>query len=193
MKACNPPFSLKPPQGKNGRDNTNKRIFRGTKMSHIESSTGTQNKTRGRPFVKGHKRGKSDCKILDNSGHALRDRRETVEPNRVKFNKNLPEQEDSGNIDIPDIVMKKLCNQFEEATSIPQNAEKEENIGVLEKIEFTNGENKLSIVFSAINHRKFKIQVFLNEDTELRPVTYQGSRSATSYWNLLKGVLKNDR
>jgi len=48
----------------------------------------------------------------------------------------------------------------------------------------------LSIRFSAVNNRRYRIQVFLNDETEVRPVTYQGSSSGYAFWKLLKGALK---
>jgi hypothetical protein len=61
---------------------------------------------------------------------------------------------------------------------------------LIDSLDFMLGENKLSIRFSKKHNRMFRIQVFLNESSEIRPVTYTGASTAYSFWNLLKGALK---
>jgi hypothetical protein len=36
----------------------------------------------------------------------------------------------------------------------------------------------------------FRIQVFLNDQVEIRNVTYTGAKTGYGFWNLLKGALK---
>lgn len=66
----------------------------------------------------------------------------------------------------------------------------EEAQTVVDQIDFKNGENVLSIKFSKKHNRMFRIQIILNDGTEIRPVTYTGSSSAYNFWHLLKGALK---
>lgn len=68
--------------------------------------------------------------------------------------------------------------------------ETKENMEIMETVNFINGENILSLRFSRLHNRSFRIQVFLNAENEIRPVTYTGARTAYAFWNLLKGALK---
>jgi len=63
---------------------------------------------------------------------------------------------------------------------------------VIESIDFISKDekNKLSIKYSKKSNRSFRIQIFLNDEQELRPVTYTGSSTGNTFWSLLKGALK---
>ena len=61
----------------------------------------------------------------------------------------------------------------------------------IDSIDFKNGKNTLSIRFSRRHNRMFRVQIFLNDQTEIRPVTYNGSSTGYTFWNILKGLLKN--
>lgn len=63
-------------------------------------------------------------------------------------------------------------------------------LDLIESIQFKNGENTLTINFSKKHNRMFRIQVFLNDKYEVRPVTYTGSSTGYAFWNFLKGALK---
>lgn len=59
----------------------------------------------------------------------------------------------------------------------------------LDQIDFFDEKNnKLTIKFSC-NSRKYRVQVFLNDVLEIRPVTYTGTNTGYAFWNLLKGAL----
>lgn len=108
---------------------------------------------------------------MDTSGYTLDDKKT-----------NLIKKEDET------IISEKI-----ELGTISQNEIKKDDtkkFEIIEKIEFKNGENILSIRFSKKNNRMFRIQVFLNDEFEIRPVTYSGSSTGISFWNLLKGSLK---
>ena len=62
-------------------------------------------------------------------------------------------------------------------------------LDLIESIDFKNGENTLSIRFSKRHNRMFRIQVFLNNKNEIRPVTYTGASTGYSFWALLKGAM----
>lgn len=64
-----------------------------------------------------------------------------------------------------------------------------ENPNIVDRIDFTNGNNKLSITFSKCHNRMFRIQIFLNDITELRPVTYTGATTGYAFWNMIKNIL----
>jgi hypothetical protein len=70
------------------------------------------------------------------------------------------------------------------------NKEKTKDLEMIESIDFKNGENTLSIRFSKRHNRMFRIQVFLNNENQIRPVTYTGASTGYAFWNLLKGALK---
>jgi O-acetylhomoserine/O-acetylserine sulfhydrylase-like pyridoxal-dependent enzyme len=61
---------------------------------------------------------------------------------------------------------------------------------LIETMQFMDGPNKLEIRFSKRHNRMFRIQIFLNDEIEIRPVTYTGTSTGHSYWNLLKKSLK---
>lgn len=61
---------------------------------------------------------------------------------------------------------------------------------IIEEIKFPLGENVLSLRLSIKENRAYRIQVFLNEDFEIRPTTYPGLSTGTSFWKLLKGSMK---
>ncbi len=67
---------------------------------------------------------------------------------------------------------------------------KEEPFELIEKIEFRNGENTLTLRYSKKYNRTFRLQIFLNDNTEIRPITYTGISTGNAFWNLIKGSLK---
>lgn len=153
-------------------------------MVSQKPSEGKKNKPRGRPFQKGYKRGKLENGVLADSGCASSDEGGIIALNRVKFN-SVPLKEEGGYL-----VMETLDRGLKDAMSSPAEQKEEDENKIIETMDFTNGENTLSIQFSAVNNRRFRIQIFLNGDTEVRPVTYQGSTSGFAFWKLLKGVIK---
>ena len=109
----------------------------------------------------------------------------------------IQEAEESENgiyFQLSETAMKSLQKHSEEAmANKEQSFEKSEdtNLELIDEIEFVNGNNTLKIKLRRkSNNRMFRIQIFLNEDTEVRPVTYTGSRTAYSFWDLLKGAIK---
>jgi len=93
---------------------------------------------------------------------------------------------------MPEIKFKKneIIHKIEENTDIKQEKEQQGKFETIESIDFKNGENTLTIRFSKKINRTFRIQVFLNSNFEVRPVTYAGYFMGISYWNLLKGSMK---
>jgi hypothetical protein len=94
-----------------------------------------------------------------------------------ELKKNLQEVED------------KYFNQKDEPDAEDEESKADE---IVDQIEFKNGSNILKIIFKKKHNRMFRIQIFMNETTEIRPVTYTGAMTAKSFWNLLKGSLKKD-
>lgn len=91
--------------------------------------------------------------------------------------KNLQEVED------------KYFNQKDESDSDDSPSKDDE---IVDQIEFKNGSNVLKILFKKKHNRMFRVQIFMNEITEIRPVTYTGAMTAKAFWNLLKGSLRKD-
>ena len=154
-------------------------------MVYKEPSEGKQYKPRGRPFPKGNKRGKLENRVLDDSGHTS-----SIEGGVVAPSPQSPVV--SPLYELPALVMNITDSIIKENMETPVEA-KEEEISTdktIETMKFKNGDNTLSIRFSSVNNRRYRIQVFLNEETEVRPVTYQGSTSGYAFWKLLKGALK---
>ncbi len=144
-----------------------------------------KSKPRGKPFPKDNVRGKPKSKAMADSG-----RRSCVE---------------RGIIDTK--IEDETINESRESMTTPaeivtigpgitlnsikvEPMEESKELELMESLEFTNGPNKLSIRFSKKHNRMYRIQVFLNDETEIRPVTYSGASTGVSFWNLLKGVLK---
>ena len=113
-------------------------------------------KARGRPFVKGNRKGKPPMQILDDSRCEISNVREVVEVEPIN---------EIGE----DLKPKEIENKVEG-----------------DEIVFTNGENKLSIRFFKCNQRRFHIKIFLNDTMEIRPMNFVGGKSGRSTWNLLK-------
>lgn len=150
-------------------------------MVHEDTSPRQKNKPRGRPFPKGNKRGKLESDLLAFERHETSDGREIVEQ----------EQEQHPTLDVQ--LPLKAVEMIQSVIETPQVTEIPKEVEMVESIDFINGENKLSIRYSRKQNRSFRLQVFLNDEMEIRPVTYQGSSTSYSFWNLLKGSLKKSK
>lgn len=65
-----------------------------------------------------------------------------------------------------------------------------EDYTLIEELPFTNGKNTLKIKFFKRANRLYCVKVFLNDDTEIRPVTFAGSLTGKSFWSMIKGSFK---
>lgn len=136
-------------------------------MAHGKTIERPKRKPRGRPFPKGNIKGKIMDEVLDSARHSSGD-------------------------DGTNVITIEESNRSETAiacASLALPRDKGE-LEVLDSMEFRNGDNKLSIRFSKRSNRMYRIQIFLNDETEIRPVTYNGSSTGVSFWNLLKGALR---
>jgi len=91
------------------------------------------------------------------------------------------------------IMGKELVDKIlesDEGAFVESTPDETKELELIESIDFKNGENKLSIRFSKKHNRMFRIQIFLNDKNEIRPVTYSGASTGKTFWSLLKGVLK---
>jgi hypothetical protein len=59
-----------------------------------------------------------------------------------------------------------------------------------EELPFTDGKNTLKIKFFKRKNRMYCVKVYLNEDIQIRPVTFTGSQTGKSFWQMIKGSLK---
>lgn len=151
---------------------------------------------RGRPFAKGNKKGKIENEILDDSGReigveggviASDPRSAIVEPVKQEI-KPLADETNTNNENLNKILKETMnSNQDEEALPAP---DEKKDLELIDCLEFKNGENTLTIRFSKKHNRMFRIQVFLNDHSEIRPVTYTGASTGYAFWNLLKGAMK---
>lgn len=159
-------------------------------MVHSEYSEGKKYKPRGRPFPKGNKRGKLENSVLADSRHDSSDKGGVVSL-APEIGNSEPLKDQSVLTLLPSLVMNTLDNNLKEAMETPAEEKEDASVyKIIETMDFKNGDNVLSIRFSAVNNRRYRIQVFLNDETEVRPVTYQGSTSGNAFWKLLKGALK---
>ena len=159
-----------------------------------------KSRPRGRPFEKGNTLRKSKNAISDPSGHTSSNEGGIITP--PVESSIVPPSEGvlKDSFEHFQQVTKKTIEEFMEPVQLKeedgyidiQKKEMEDLIPLtlIESMDFTNGENKLSIRFSKKNNRMFRIQVFLNDESEIRPVTYNGSSTAYGFWNLLKKSLK---
>ena len=158
-------------------------------------------KPRGRPFQKGHTIRKTKNAINDPSGHSIGDEGGLVAPTLESA---IVGDDNPGIFhQLPKIVMETIDQTLKECMETQQQEkeggyidipEKETSeispLTLIESMDFTDGKNKLCIRFSKRNNRMFRIQIFLNDENEIRPVTYNGSSTAFGFWNLLKKSLK---
>ena len=152
-------------------------------MVRESDSEREQRRVRGRPFQKGNFYGKPKNVILDSTGHQSSTKRGDVAPTLKKHEETKPKEE------IPE--MKQSPNKIETITTLPEPiiSEFAQTSSAIDSMEFKNGENTLTIKLIKKDNRAFRIQVFLNDTTEIRPVTYAGLSTALTVWNLLKGSL----
>ena len=156
-------------------------------MVHSESSERKKRKPRGRPFTSDNNPKKLKREVLDDPGLESSDEGGIVATlEQGSAVEALKEAYDVGMKQHEENIKEMLNPSIEPIQEVPKEGE------VIDCIEFKNGSNVLKIVFKKQHNRSFRIQAFLNESTEIRPVTYTGSHTATTFWNLLKGSLKKD-
>jgi hypothetical protein len=118
---------------------------------------------RGRPFAKGNKKGKVEGNHMDSPRRENGDRGETISaPDKSTNTERLNEPELNAN-----------CQGNEP----------------IDFIEFKNEKNSLKITLSKKQNRMYRIQIFLNDTIEIRPITYNGASTAMNFWNMLKSSL----
>ena len=179
-------------------------------MVHKLDSEGKA-KPRGKPFQKGHSIRKPKSSIVGTSGRASGDEGGIVVPAPIEsieqpimtaIGEPIPNNDNSILLHLPKLLMENMDAQLKERMNtplaeeggyidVPQKVMDElKPLELIESMDFKNGENTLQIRFSKKNNRMFRIQIFLNDQDEIRPVTYNGSSTAYSFWNLLKRSLK---
>lgn len=130
------------------------------------------NTKRGKPFEKGNqqfKKRKNTRKDLVDSGLESSDERAIVKEEIIKDNNTELEIKEE-----LETNEKETINSFES----------------IECLDFHNKDNKLSIKLFKKHNRMFRVQIFLNDSNEIRPMTFTGSSTALSFWKLLKEALK---
>jgi hypothetical protein len=150
--------------------------------------------TRGKPFEKGnqyHKKRKSQGKNMDDTGCESSVEGGVVTSNPQPSSIEALETENSPLQSLHELVVD-TTNQILSETLSDKKVVIDDGKGskLVDSLDFFNGENKLSIRFSKCQNRMFRIQIFLNDEIEIRPVTYTGARTGESFWELLKGNLK---
>jgi hypothetical protein len=87
--------------------------------------------------------------------------------------------------DLIEVINEDMCPVVEqsETESAPDNEQ-------CQSIDFSNGKNTLSVRYRKCSNRQFRIQIFLNDTIEIRPVSYTGSSTGNAFWALIKGVMK---
>jgi hypothetical protein len=156
-------------------------------MINSEASKEKKVKTIGRKNAPRDKKGKFDKEII---------------PIKMKKVKKAELTDSSESINVPYVETNNLLlnsdlnpkeknwDDLVKHTEIDEDEKKDMELEPIDAIEFLNGKNKLTIRFSKRHNRMFRIQVFLNNTHEVRPVTYTGSSTGYAFWNLLKGALK---
>ena len=141
--------------------------------------------------------------ILDDTGHKGNSGNEGLEETENKsfvYKSKSPKKEKkveqkfvkSAKREIPDPELTE--EEFEILAPVQFNEEEteidEKKLELMDSIPFKNGKNTLTIKYSKRNNRQFRIQIFLNDECEIRPVTYTGSQTGNAFWGLIKGVMK---
>lgn len=133
-----------------------------------------KNKPRGRPFSKENERGKPKNDLLAPSGHESHVSGATIA------------------LDLPSAIVEPLKEELNPLSSC-QVLDREvdtKEMEIIDTIIFAEGKNKLEIRFSKKHNRMYRVQIFLNDTNEIRPVTYTGAHTGLGFWNLLKATLK---
>lgn len=143
-------------------------------------------KPRGRPFKKGNNRGKIRDEILDDSRSQISSERRII--NSIQVSEESPTPCNKNEINLSEII--RSINESNEKEKSNQVITEEKSIETVDNLDFFNENNKLSIRLSKRHNRMYRVQIFLNDSEEIRPMTYTGSNTAMSFWNLLKGALK---
>lgn len=149
-------------------------------------------KPRGKPFVKKGER-KMVSETMDVEGYTGCDQGEVIVSPFLHTHLEPIKPEENNILDMHKMVSEAVDSAIKEAIGIPQKNQMDTGAtqaGLVEKMDFSMGENILSIHFSRKDNRMYTIKVFLNDEQEIRPVTYNGSSTACAFWNLLKRSLK---
>lgn len=144
-------------------------------------------KPRGRPFPKGNIKGKDRSMHMASARHersvsgatiALGIQNEIEEPVKEKIGVAAELPPLAPQVSAEDPIKKVL-------------AKDEKNVQFIDSLDFRddNG-NTLRIVLSNNQNRSYRLQIFLNDKREIRPITYNGRTSACEFWELLKESLK---
>ena len=160
-------------------------------MVYNNSNPRGKGKPRGRPFKKGNKKGKITNKILDDSGHKKCVEGETLAHHQCSLSVAVPHIEKIKECGVKhEETQTQLKEEMQTLQEEQINKDTKKDLELIDSLEFKNGENKLTIRFSKKHNRMFRIQIFLNDESEIRPVTYTGASTGYSFWNLLKGNMK---
>jgi hypothetical protein len=169
-------------------------------MVHPIPGKRTKAKRRGRSFPPNNHRGKPKNDVLAHSGHESSISGGSIAPPPLDGVLDIREShlevihEDGGGIklQLDKETAKLVADEQERVRLASEEAEKiaVNDLKLIDSIEFTQGANKLKITLSKKRNRMFRVQIFLNDVTEVRPVTYTGSAPAMTFWKLLKGSLK---
>lgn len=151
-------------------------------MVYTEPSEGKKSKPRGRPFVKGNNKGKPRNDVLDNPGHESSIEGQPIDESKILLNLLTGEETITGQKPATQSLPIEEEQDAKEESKLP--------LVLVESIDFIRGENKLSIRLSKRHNRLYRLQIFLNDTTEVRPVTYTGASAAFSFWDVLKGLTK---
>lgn len=146
-------------------------------------------KPRGKPFQKGNKRGKIEDETSVNRGCEVSVERGFVTPTHQPE----PIEEKETPMDTIDKILNENMTAPAEIVTIgsPINIQEVKDLELIDSLDFSNGLNKVSIRFSKRHNRMYRIQIFINDVHEVRPVTYSGASTGMTFWKLLKGVLKS--
>jgi len=133
-------------------------------------------KPRGRPFPKGNINGKPRERVLDSPGRKSGIRRGVIAPTQQNGDTSQLNKEKKP---MNEAIEKDLKDEIQA-----------DELKFVDQMEFSNGENKLKILLRQKKNRVYRMQIFLNNTQEIRPLTYNGSATAMTFWELLKGSLK---
>lgn len=162
-------------------------------MVHKTISEGQKAKPRGRPFAKGNKRGKLENNVLASTGLESSDEGGFIDVpeefmdaihESLKIEQDPIDEQESVLNRLPELVMNAVDRDIKDVLSGSKEME------LIECVDFKKGNSTLSIRFSKRHNRMYRIQIFLNDKLEIRPVTYTGSRTASAFWNLIKEAVK---
>lgn len=133
-------------------------------------------KIRGRPFQK---------------KKTLEGMEKKAEENKLKPNDVIPREKFSREeMEEKFLPLSKTVIEQLKPDPMPEIKEPKKDNDLIESLHFKRGNDILTITLKKTPSRQYRLQIFLNEEHEVRPQTFFGYNPAMSFWGLFKRLLE---